>query len=299
MKILITGGLGFVGTCLTGRFLEEGHSVTSLDRAPHARLAHPGYAYLSADTTLPGPWQEVVATHDAVVNLAGATIFKRWNDAYKKAVWDSRILTTRNLVQAIPEGSGITLLSTSAAGYYGFRGDEECSEDTLPGDDFLARVCVGWETEAKKAADRGARVVITRFGVVFGKNGGALSQMAKTFRLGVGGPLGSGNQWFSWIHIEDLASAMLFCLNNKAVSGPLNFMAPYPVRNRDMAKALGRVLKRPAVIPAPAWAVKLALGEFGDAILHGQRGVPTGLSKLGFTFKYPEIEGAMREVLFS
>lgn len=299
MKILVTGGLGFVGSYLTGRFLEEGHSVTALDRAPHAGLSHPGFSYLAADTSAPGPWQDAVAGHDAIVNLAGATIFKRWNDAYKKAIWDSRILTTRNLAQAIPEGSGITLISTSAAGYYGFRGDEECSEDTPPGDDFLAMVCVGWEKEAKKAADKGARVVISRFGVVFGKNGGALQQMANTFRFGVGGPLGSGNQWFSWISIEDLARAMLFCLADRSVSGPLNFMAPNPVRNRDMAKALGRVLKRPAFMPAPAWAVRLALGEFGDALLHGQRGVPTGLLKLGFSFKYPEIEGAMREVLFS
>ncbi len=295
MKILITGGAGFVGTHLSRRFLEAGHEVAAVDRAPGGAIAHPLYSYTSADTTSKGPWQELVAGADAVVNLAGASIFRRWNEAYKRAIYESRVKTTRNAASALSRGA--VLLSTSAAGYYGFRGDEALSEDAAPGSDFLALVCVAWEREALAARERGARVVISRFGVVLGKGGGALDQMAKTFRLGIGGPLGSGRQWFSWIHIEDLFRAAQLCLENPDVSGPVNFMAPNPVRNRDMARALGRVLGRPAVLPAPGLAVRLLLGEFGDALLHGQRGIPAKLASLGFEFLHPEIEGAMREVL--
>jgi hypothetical protein len=189
------------------------------------------------------------------------------------------------------------LCSTSAVGYYGFRGDEEITEEGASGDDFLASVCVDWENEAEKAADKGARVAITRFGIVLGKTGGALGQMIPAFKKFVGGPLGSGTQWFSWIHMEDLLNAFIFVLENHAISGPVNFCSPNPVRNRDLAKALGQVLKRPSFLTTPGFMLRLVLGEFGSVLLEGQRAVPAKLLKHGFLFQYPDITEALNEVV--
>src|SRR5512139_2094039 len=267
MKILITGGTGFVGSQLTSRLIEDRHEVTILTRSlKGAKGSSPGISYLEGDPTKKGAWQEAIKNHDAVINLAGASIFSKWTEEHKKAIRESRVSTTRNIVEGIPSRSErpFTLFSTSAVGYYGFCGDEELTEESRHGDDFLARISVEWEGEALKARDKGARVVITRFGIVMGEKGGALSQMIPLFKKYIGGPIGSGKQWFSWVHIKDLAEAFAFLLKHPEISGSVNVCSPKPVRNKDLAKALGKALHRPSFIPVPAFMVKLVLGEFGS-----------------------------------
>jgi uncharacterized protein len=300
MRIFITGGSGFVGTNLTRFLLDEGHEVTVLARRePANKPFGPKVRYVAADGTKPGPWQEMVADHEVLVNLAGVSIFKRWDDAYKKLLRDSRTLTTRNLVDAIPgETAGKTVLvSTSAVGYYGMTGDEVLSEESPGGGDFLAQLAQDWEREALKAQTKGTRVAIARFGVVLGKDSGALPQMALPFRFFVGGPVGHGRQWVSWIHIEDLCRAVLFIMGNHRIQGPVNFTAPEPARNRDLSRAIGKALHRPSFMPAPGFMIKLVLGEFGSMILEGQRVVPSVLQQNGFSFVHPQVEAAVGDLL--
>lgn len=300
MRILITGGTGFVGTRLTSHLIRDGNEVTVLTRSvrgPERGAA--GISYLQGDPVRQGPWQEAVKDHDAVVNLAGASIFSKWTEEQKKAIRESRVSTTRNIVEGIsshPEKRTV-LFSASAVGYYGFCGDEELTEASPSGSDFLARIAVEWEGEAVKAAEKGARVVIARFGIILGERGGALSQMIRLFEKYVGGPIGSGKQWFSWIHIDDLARAFEFVLEHPEISGPVNMCSPHPVRNEDLARALGKVMRKPSFIPAPAFMVKWVLGEFGSVILEGQRVIPDRLLARGFSFRYPDIENALRSIL--
>jgi uncharacterized protein (TIGR01777 family) len=298
MKIFVTGGVGFVGGYLSRFLLERGHAVTAVGtRANQQLIDHQNFRYISADTTVPGDWQAALAGVDAVFNLAGRNIFSRWSKRYKALIYDSRILTTRNLVSALPEDKDITLVSTSATGYYGDRGEALLSENEPNGNDFLSGVSRDWEAEASRAEEKGVRVVIARFGVVLGKDGGAMAKMLPTFRLCLGGPLGSGIQWFPWIHMDDILSAYLFVLDNQEITGPVNFCAPHPVRNRDLAKAMGRVLNRPAVLPGPAFMIKLFLGELGGVFLCSQRTVPQRLLEYGFNFKYTEITDAIEDVV--
>jgi len=298
MRILITGGLGFVGTQLSIRFLASGHEVTVVDHAPRPKPFTPaGVRYVSADTTVAGPWQVEIANQDVIINLAGASIFGRWSAAYKKLIYDSRILTTRNVVQAMSSEQESTLLSTSAIGYYGFCKDEELTEDSPPGNDFLAGLCVDWEREAQEAQKKGARVVITRFGIVLGKNGGALQQMIPAFKRFVGGPLGSGMQWFSWVHMHDLLEALLFLVGRSDINGPVNCCSPQPVRNKELAKALGSMLHRPSYLATPSFMLRLALGEFASALLEGQKVIPVKLLGAGFKFQYPALPDALQSIL--
>lgn len=297
MKILITGGTGFVGGAVTRRLLEMGHEVTVIGSSRQCRLpAHEQLSYVSADTTKPGDWQRLVAEQEALINLTGRSVFNLWTESYKKSIYDSRILTTRNLVAALPENSETILLSTSAAGYYGDGGEAEKLETMGPGNDFLAQVCRDWEAEAQTAAAKGARVVLMRFGVVLGKGGGAMATMKLPFQLGLGGPIGSGKQWFPWIHLEDLVSAIVFLLSAEECRGPFNFTAPQPVRQKDFARQLGACYHRPALLPAPAFVMKLVLGEFGQSLLQGQKVVPSALSESGFLFTYPDLPAALREI---
>jgi uncharacterized protein len=295
MKIFLTGGTGFVGKSLAPALIREGHEVTVLTRS--GKGGPPGVSLVEGDPTQKGGWQAAIKEHDAVINLAGASIFTRWTDEAKKIIRESRLLTTRNLVGAL-EGARVRhFFSTSAVGYYGFHKDEALTEESLPGDDFLARLGRDWEKEAKEAEKKGCRVVITRFGIVLGEKGGALGQMIPLFRKYLGGPLGGGNQWFSWIHIEDLTAAFLFLLGHPEFSGPVNFTAPNPVRNRELAKTIGKAMGRPSFLPVPGFMLKLALGEFGSILLEGQRVIPQKLLKSGFQFRYPEIEQAIEQII--
>lgn len=300
MKILITGGTGFVGTQLTSRLIQDKHEVTILTRSlKGTKGSSPGISYLEGDPTKKGSWQETIKNHDAIINLAGASIFSKWTDEHKKAIRESRVSTTQNIVEGIPShpSKKITLLSTSAVGYYGFSGDEELVEDSLPGNDFLARIAVEWEGEALKAREKGARVVMTRFGIVLGEKGGALSQMIPLFKKYIGGPIGSGKQWFSWIHIKDLSEAFAFLMKHPEISGPVNVCSPNPVRNKDLARALGKALHKPSFMPAPGFLIKLVLGEFGSVILEGQKVIPKKLLENGFVFQYADIHKALQGIV--
>lgn len=299
MQILITGGTGFVGKQLTSRLVKDGHEVTILTRSlKGVKGSLPGISYLEGDPTKKGPWQEAIKSHDGVINLAGASIFAKWTEEHKKAIRESRVSTTQNVVEGFPSDPSkkMTLFSTSAVGYYGFCGDEELTEGSPPGKDFLARIAVEWEGEALKAREKGARVVITRFGIVMGEKGGALSQMIPLFKKYIGGPIGTGKQWFSWVHIKDLAEAFAFLIKHPEISGPVNVCSPNPVKNKDLAKALGKALHRPSFIPAPGFMVKLVLGEFGSVILEGQKVIPRKLLENGFVFQYADINKALQSI---
>jgi uncharacterized protein (TIGR01777 family) len=298
MKIFVSGGTGFVGTSLVRYLLDIGHSViaTGSSSAPES-VDHENFLFISTDTTKKGPWQDSLNNIDALINLAGRTIFNRWSERYKKEIYNSRILTTRNLVEAMPDDKAVVLCSTSAVGYYGDRGEEILKEDAGPGNDFLATVSMDWEKEALLAERKGARVAIMRFGVVLGKNGGALLKMIPAFKSFAGGPVGSGDQWFPWIHMDDLISAMVHIIENQDMKGPVNFCAPNPVRNRDFAKALGKVLGRPSFMRTPSFMIRTLMGEMGTALLGSQRTVPDKLLKSGFEFQYPDVEKALGHLL--
>jgi uncharacterized protein (TIGR01777 family) len=295
MKIFITGGTGFVGKTLAPALIRSGHEVCILTRSGKGDSS--GVSWVEGDPAQKGKWQEAVREHEVIINLAGASIFTRWTEEAKKKMRDSRIFTTRNLVEAMEGGKVKTFFSTSAIGYYGFHGDENLTEESPPGADFLALLARDWEEEAKEAEKKGCRLVITRFGIVLGEKGGALGQMIPLFQRYLGGPLGNGRQWFSWVHIDDLTRAFLFLLEQPEISGPVNFTAPNPVRNKELAQWLGRIMGRPAFLPAPGFMLKLVLGEFGSILLKGQRVLPRKLLQAGFPFSYPEIDRALRQVI--
>jgi uncharacterized protein (TIGR01777 family) len=297
-QVLITGASGFVGKHLVRHFLDRHWHVTGLGTSS----AHPDFPespefkWISADTTLPGSWQDHVADADVIINLAGRNIFKRWTKTYKQAIYDSRIKTTRHLVDAMVPDKPVHFLSTSAAGIYGDAGQQELTEDAALGSDFLAEVCKDWENAALDAEKKGGALVrIMRFGVVLG-DGGALSVMSPAFKWFAGGPLGSGYQWFPWIHIQDLVKAMDFLIHTPDSRGIYNMVGPEPVRQRAFAKALGQALHRPAVMPAPGFVVKLVMGELGASLLNSQKAVPRALVDAGFVFDYPDVPSALGEI---
>jgi len=301
MRVFITGGTGFVGRNVAGTLLDQGHEATVLTRsAPSGPTSSSRVAYEEGDPRVAGTWQEKVAAHDAVINLAGASIFCRWTRAKKRVIRESRVETTKNVVDALAarKGKETILISASGAGYYGFREEEGIGEDASPGQDFLAMLSQDWETEALRAEQLGVRVVLCRLGVVLGKEGGALKKMVPAFRAGLGSPLAKGEQWFSWIHENDLARVFLFLLDREDVAGPVNCTAPHPVRNREMTKSLGQVLRRPTFLPSvPGPLLKLALGEFAQVFLKGQCAVPAKLLDLGFPFGFPTLGQALEDLL--
>ncbi|MCL2458024.1 MAG: TIGR01777 family oxidoreductase [Desulfobulbus sp.] len=297
MKILITGGTGFVGSAVSRRLLESGHEVTVIGSSARRQpTLHPLLTHVVADTTRTGDWQRLVPEQDALINLTGRSVFSLWTERRKQAIYNSRILTTRNLVAALPEATEAVLFSTSAAGYYGDGGETIKDETSGPGSDFLARVCRDWEAEAGKAAGKGARVALMRLGVILGKGGGAMAAMRTPFLLGLGGPIGSGQQWFPWMHLDDLVNAMLFLLSAEECSGPFNCTAPHLVRQKEFARQLGAALHRPACLPAPAFAMGL-LGEFGCSLLKGQKAPPQGLINSGYLFTNPDLPAALEEII--
>jgi len=301
MRIFMTGGTGFVGTTLARELTAKGHSVTVLMRKVESGVSlPPGAISLEGDPTIRGAWQERVPEHEAFINLAGASIFTRWTDEAKRAIRESRILTTRHLVEAMAprKGKETHLFSTSGAGYYGYHEDEELTEESPPGTDFLAMLSREWEAEAVKATEHGVRVVLCRFGIVMGRNGGMLGEIVPMFRMFLGANLGSGNQWLSWVHETDLARIFLFLLENHGLEGPLNCTAPEPVRNREFTETLGKVMGVPTFLPpVPGFMLRLMKGEFGGVILKGQRVLPRRLLAAGFQFHYPTLQVALSEIL--
>ena len=297
MKILITGGTGFVGSTLTKELTGNGHEVTILTRAiKKGRILPDGATFLQGDPVKRGSWQESVAGHDAFINLAGSSIFSRWTDEKKKEIRDSRILTTNHLVEAMEgrKGKETHLLSASAVGYYGFHGNEMLDENNQAGIDFLATLAADWEAAARGAEKYGARVALCRLGIVLGKKGGAFEKMGRAFKYRMGTPLGTGKQWISWIHELDLANIFLFLLEHKDMEGPINCTAPEPVQNREMSEILGRVMGKPTFLPpVSSFFVKMMLGELGEVLLNGQRVIPEKLLQHGFVFQFPTMEGAL------
>jgi len=292
MKIFILGGTGFIGQHLCRGFLKRGHEVTLLVRSNKSLVKlPPGATAVLGDPLKGGDWQNIAREADVIINLVGETIFHRWTEEYKKRLWDSRIESTRRAVECLTAGK--ILFNASAVGYYGDRGEEELDEGSSPGEGFVVKLCLAWEEEALKGLSKGAQVFITRFGIVLGKGGGMLKTVLPIFKLGLGGRLGSGKQWFPWVHVEDILQAMLFLLEKNAEPGVYNFVSPNPIRNVDFTKILAKVLKRPALFPVPKFALKLIYGELADVIMASAKVIPRKLLNLGYQFKYPDFETAL------
>ncbi len=292
MRIVVAGGTGFLGSALVERLQKEGHTVAVLTRQL-ARSYHVRWDPYGPITA----WAHALEDADAVVNLAGAPINTRWTAAHKRAMWNSRVHVTRSLVAAMKSLRRIppVLVNASAVGIYGPHGDEPLTEESGAGSNFLAGLGIAWEKEALAAGPQ-ARVVLLRNGLVLARDRGALPQLALPFRLFAGGPIGAGRQYMPWIHRDDWTALVLWALMHTAVAGPLNATAPNPVTNLEFARTLGRVLHRPAVFPAPAFAVRLLLGEMADVALTGQRVFPEKAHALGFEFGYPLLEPALRAI---
>ena len=310
MRVTVTGATGLIGRALVPALRTRGAEITVLTRDPdRARETLDAVAGTAVEAVawdpLSGPApSEALAGRDAVLNLAGEPIAQRWSASAKRAIHDSRVVGTRNLVAGLratgesqTDGRPRTLISSSAIGYYGPHGEEPLDEDTPPGADFLARLCVAWELEASRASELGLRVVLLRTGVVLDADGGALGKMLAVFRLGLGGPVAGGHQYVSWIHVEDLVAMMLTALERESWSGPVNGTAPEPVPNRVLSKTLGRVLDRPAMLPVPALALRLLYGEMAEVVTTGARVVPAKPLVLGYEFRHPELEEALRSAL--
>jgi uncharacterized protein (TIGR01777 family) len=299
MKVTVTGATGTLGREIVAELKERGDQVTVLTRSPEAAreaLGADARALEWADPKTQAPPAAALAGQDAVIHLLGEPVAQRWSEAAKREIRDSRVLSTRNLVATLRDldDRPATLISQSASGWYGARGDERVDESEPAADDFLAQVCVEWEAEAANAADLGMRVVTTRTGVVLSEQGGALEKMLPPFKLGVGGPVAGGDQYMPWVHTDDVVGALLFCLDEDSASGPVNVSAPEPVTNGEFSKALGRVLHRPAIAPVPALAIKALYGEMSIIVTTGVRAIPARLQQLGYSFRRPDLEEALR-----
>ncbi len=300
MRVLITGVTGFIGQRLAQVLSEAGHEIWGLSRNPDkARRKLPAlgdvFAWNPVAQQPPGDSLQGV---EAVVHLAGETVVGRWTRKKKQRIEDTRVIGTRNLIKALEAmGRPPVLVSGSAIGFYGERGDTELTEEEKPGRDFLAKVCQAWEAEAQKAGGLGMRVVILRTGIVLAPEGGALQSMLPPAKMGLGGPQGSGKQWWSWIHRDDLVGMIRTAIESADIDGCYNATAPQPSRQKEFAKTLGKVLGRPAFMPMPALALEIILGGFSYELLSSKRVVPRRFERAGFEFAYPELDGALREAL--
>lgn len=297
MKVLISGSHGLVGKALISSLVEDGHEVVRLVRGGHTlgQLEiewHPNQGRIDAQR---------LEGFDAVFHLAGESIASgRWTDEKKRTIRDSRTKGTSLLSETIAQLSQppAVFISASAIGYYGNRGDEELTEESAPGNDFLSSVCVEWEEATRAASEKGIRTILARFGIILDLNGGALAKMLTPFRMGIGGRVGDGRQWMSWIALGDVVNALKFLLLDSAVHGPVNVVAPNPVTNAEFTKTLGRVLSRPTFFPVPAFGARLAFGEMGDALLlSSQRVDPAVLEERGFAPYWPRLEPALQHLL--
>jgi uncharacterized protein (TIGR01777 family) len=292
MKVAVTGATGMIGTAVVRALRERGDDVTTVSRS-----AERGDVAWPDPTAGPAP-AEALEGRDAVVHLLGEPIAQRWSDRAKQEIADSRRLGTRNLVEGLRslEQRPSVLVSQSAVGYYGPHADEPLTESAAPGSDFLAGVVSAWEAEARGAEELGLRVALMRTGVVLSQEGGALEKMLPPFKLGVGGPVAGGRQYVPWVHMDDVVGALLFALDTEQASGAINVTAPEPVTNRELSKALGRVLHRPALAPVPGLAVKALYGEMAHIVITGQRALPERLTQLGYEWRQPDLESALRDV---
>lgn len=295
MVIAVTGATGFVGSALVKHLLEQGHRVRAIGRSRRQLL--PQADFFAADLMARLP-PGALRGADAIIHLAGETVAQRWTPEVKARIRDSRVMGTRNLVRAIQEleQRPRVLVSASATGYYGDRGEEELAEEAPPARDFLAQVCVAWEREAMEAQSLGCRVVRTRIGMVLGP-GGALAKMAPIFRLGLGGRLGSGKQWMPWIHREDLVRLLLFATLQESLEGAVNATSPAPVRNADFTQAFAQALHRPALFSVPEFALRLVVGEMAAILLASQKVIPRAAQAAGFEFAFQDIRHAVQDVI--
>lgn len=296
--ILLTGGSGFIGQQLVPTLLSAGHTITVFTRNPKKTSA----IFQQQVTTIDNLEGLSADDHfDAVINLAGEGIGdRRWADSVKQQLRDSRLLTTASLVEYFKRANQkpAVFISGSAIGVYGLHGDEKLDEQASGDDSFSSKLCRDWEAQAAEAEALGIRCCYLRTGVVLGKNGGALSKMLPPFKMALGGPMGSGQQWMSWVHMDDLVNAIVYALETPSINGPINGTAPNPVTNKAFSKALGAALNRPALIPMPAFVLKLMMGEMAEELLlSGQRVVPAKLTQSGFEFKYPQLDDALRDII--
>ncbi|MEH2268574.1 MAG: TIGR01777 family oxidoreductase [Nostoc sp.] len=305
MKFAITGATGFVGSLLVQRLQGKGHKIVVLTRnTAFAQKVFPSEAFANVEIVaytpnVSGSWQSVIANCDGVVNLAGEPIGEgRWTPERKQEILNSRKLGTQKIVEAIANANPkpTVLINASAIGYYGTSETATYDETSLSGNDFLAQVCQAWEAEARKVKDAGVRLVILRFGIVLG-NGGALGKMIPPFKLFAGGPIGSGRQWFSWIHVDDLVNLILQALTKPEIEGVYNATAPNPVRMADLSQTLGQVMNRPSWLPVPAFAIEALLGDGAIVVLEGQQVIPKRTLETGFEYKYPNLQSALTQIL--
>jgi uncharacterized protein (TIGR01777 family) len=299
MKIVIAGGSGFLGSALTARLAADGHEVVWLSRTTGRSTSGARTTARTPDGTA-GPWARELEGAGALVNLAGESIAGgRWSAARKQRILDSRVRATRSLVAALAQAAAPppVFVSGSAVGYYGPRGDETVTEETAPGHDFLADVCVKWEAEASAARSPRTRIVLIRTGLVLAREGGALPPMLLPFRLFAGGPVGSGRQYWPWVHRQDWIDLVRFAIATPSIAGPINVTAPEPVTNRAFATALGRAMHRPSLMPTPGFVLTIVMGEMAEAlILSGQRAGPIRAERLGFAFSYPRLSSALENL---
>jgi uncharacterized protein (TIGR01777 family) len=304
LRVTLTGATGLIGSALLATLRERDAHVTVLSRDPARALARLGADGQAADAVRWEPIEEpapapALAGRDAVIHLAGENVAQRWTARAKRAIHDSRVIGTRHLVAGLREAEPRpgTLISSSAVGYYGAHGEEPLDEEAPPGEGFLAQLCAAWEAEAQRAGELGARVVQVRTGVVLDRRGGALQKMLVPFRLGLGGPVAGGRQYMSWVHTGDVVEMMLQACMDARWSGPINATAPEPAANRDFARALGAVLRRPALLPVPGAALRLLYGEMASTVTDGARAVPAKPLVLGYRFRHPQLVEALRSAL--
>ncbi len=301
MRVFVTGATGFVGRALVVRLRRDQHDVIAWTRsAERAREALGDLAERLSTSCTDDELRAELSRCDGVVNLAGEPVVgKRWTASRRRALIDSRVAVTERLVAAIAAASPrpSVLVSASAVGYYGDRGDELLNEDSEPGDDFLASLCRSWEAAARRAEAAGVRVVRPRLGVVLGRGGGALKKLLPVFSAGLGGPMGKGDQFMSWVHLYDVVSIIAIALTDERYRGAINATAPEPATNRELARQLGRTLDRPAVLPLPAVALRVLFGESGQVLLASQRALPAALDRLGFRHEYADLGAALRSAV--
>jgi uncharacterized protein (TIGR01777 family) len=299
MRVTVTGATGRVGGALVGALLARGDEVTVLSRSPDKARRALGVDAVAWNPVAESAPRAGLDGRDAVVHLAGEDVAQRWTDDAKRRILESRENGTRNLVAGLRESDPRprVLVSASAVGWYGPRGDERVAEDQPAGSDFLAEVVTAWEREADRATDLGLRVVEVRTGVVLDKDGGALSKMLPFFKLGIGGPVAGGKQYLPWIHLDDIVGIYLAALDGRDWTGPVNATAPEPATNKDFSHALGRAIHRPALAPVPGLAVKALYGDMAEMVTAGQRAVPQRALDLGYRFRHPDLDEALRSAL--